>query len=189
MTSADEPNNPSLHQEELPDKIVDDLESIKGLLDSDADSVDVPLLDDEIQDPQAATESNRPGLGEEKISALMGDDWQDSAPQPRPLSEVLPETQTHIQSAKPATREDAREPDAATPPPTSTALTLSDLPDSALKALHNEVTHIVDAWVDEWMEECATKHLDDLREHLVDTLHRRLQQATQNTKDPSTNNG
>ncbi len=74
---------PDTRQDNQPDKkpeeMIEDLESIKNLLDEDEpypaeDDPDIPLLDD----PLDATVKEDEGLSEETIQSLLNDTWKDS---------------------------------------------------------------------------------------------------------------
>ena len=72
-------------------ELLDDLESIKDLLDEEdvptlesEEVVDVPLLDDTVDEPgeESTAESGRAaGMGDDTFKALLGDAWQESVDQ------------------------------------------------------------------------------------------------------------
>jgi hypothetical protein len=72
---------PGHEDSEEPDELIEDLKSIKDLLDeeqleelSGKDDIDVPLLDDPLEDVVTVDE----GLSDNTFQTLLGDTWQDS---------------------------------------------------------------------------------------------------------------
>lgn len=75
--------------EREPEEIIEDLESIKDLLDEEAQApeTDVPLLDDPLEEGVTIEE----GMTDDTFHALLGDAWQDS------VEEIFAEARARIE--------------------------------------------------------------------------------------------
>jgi len=148
---------PEETQREEPDEIIEDLKSIKNLLDEEsidanqADQAhtstltlsddDVPLLDDPLEEEAAAIDV---GMSDDTFSTLLGDTWQDS------IEGIFDEARERIQSHS-----------------TSWLPEHTDELADALKIR-------IDASVRAWLAETLEANIDSLRERIVAELSAEL---------------